>query len=523
MDIFDQNTIDNVISIINNLVYNGNNETTEEIDNHLKNSLKPAFIDFFGKDHEEKISSNVDNMKIYRLFHIIGSKNSISSFLEKQKIQTFNEGKNPKLSEPEILNKYFNTPIESILKDANNNSSSKIRLEEVCNFLHFKLEDLQNPDKHDEFYHLLYQAYYNDYLNTPYSRDEEKNQQYEYLKEYYINYSNYLYDTLRKLGKSKSDYMNNEELIIEYDPIFKTLTKDFNPEEKSKLCQNLLLPTNLVAGFNILSDIYLGLNPDPKIIVHETFHAILYNNESGISGIDTPRFYAFNEAITEYYSRLITEKFFSKEENSLTSFRDIFLPEHFISNGYEPIVKPMEQFLKLFTPEIKNALMSKNPIVGFIEIIGRDDFSKISDCLDIILISAYGANANRAICEINQYANEDASKVKSYLQQTLESNERKKSALQKLFDLISIDPQGVSNALQNSKHPQLLKIASTIYSYMETINSQTQKKVNEILNSSPEEKKRLIDTIKEALLVDNEDYIFKDLDSLFEEEVNNLL
>ena len=40
MDIFDQNTIDNVISIINNLVYNGNNETTEEIDNHLK-AAKP--------------------------------------------------------------------------------------------------------------------------------------------------------------------------------------------------------------------------------------------------------------------------------------------------------------------------------------------------------------------------------------------------------------------------------------------------------------------------------------------------
>ena len=135
IDILDESTINNVISIVNTTVYQGKNQTTQEIDSNLKNKLKTCFVDFFGEQHKDKISQRIDAMGINRCFHVLGSRNSISQFLLDEKARIFNEGKKHQLTNPETLEYFATTPIADIVEDAKNNSKSALRLKEICDYL----------------------------------------------------------------------------------------------------------------------------------------------------------------------------------------------------------------------------------------------------------------------------------------------------------------------------------------------------------------------------------------------------
>ena len=53
IDVLNESTINNVISTLNNIVYQSSNQTTQEIDSHLRSKLKSCFVNFFGEQHKD--------------------------------------------------------------------------------------------------------------------------------------------------------------------------------------------------------------------------------------------------------------------------------------------------------------------------------------------------------------------------------------------------------------------------------------------------------------------------------------
>jgi DNA modification methylase len=87
------------------------------------------------------------------------------------------------------------------------------------------------------------------------------------------------------------------------------------------------------------------------------------------------------------------------------------------------------------------------------------------------------------------------------------------------IDLIVTSPpyddlRNYNNTL-NWNYEVFKKIANAIYSFTSTINTHTQKRVKEILNSTPTERDRLINIIRNALLTDEE----LDLSAMEEENI----
>ena len=472
IDVLDESTINNVISIVNNIVYQGSNQTTQEIDSNLKNKLKTYFVDFFGEQHKDKISQRIDAMDINRCFHVLGSRNSISQFLLDEKARIFNEGKKHQLTNPETLEYFATTPIADIVEDAKNNSRSAFRLKEICDYLGFRPENLSTPNGQVTFQSLI-QNTYQSFQSTPYSKNPEQNQQMMFLEQYIGAYKQHIQGQLQMMGLSLNDYLDNPQLISAEDPVFRKLTENM-PDYRAGWCaEDFFLPTSGTEAFQMAGDIYLGINPNSSVIIHETFHRVVFNENTQKSGIryeEGQRY--FNEVVTEFYSQMIHSKFLAVEGADLT-----INSEKFESSYEYYLFKHMKPFMKTFSPEFKEVLMRENPIADMKRIIGERQFDSIADCCDTIFRLGHDANSNQILTKIKSFMTGVELGATTFL------SREKKSPIERVFNAISRNAEVVANHINATESPHLNRLANGIYAMTDYINQHTQGKVSDKLGA----------------------------------------
>lgn len=469
LNVLDDSLVSQVISTVNSLVYNNDSGNNAEIDNNLKTKLKTAFCDFFGEQHKDKISQRIDNMDINKSFHILGSKNSISQFLLDERTNVYNKDQKYPLKDADQLGYYALVPIEQILEYADINEYSAQRLEEVCRHVGFSKDHLKTPNGRVTFKSLV-EAAYSKYNNTPYSLDAKKNEQMLFLQEYTESYKDYLQKKLAPYGQDVFLAMNDPDQIFESDPVFQKLTEHMPAHVAYWCAQDLCLPTSSTAAFQYMGDIYLGINPNSSVIVHEVFHRVVENETTKNTGIqqeEGQRY--FNEVITEFYSQAIHRRLVSTEGKNLTINNN-----DFYSSYEDMLFEYMTPFMKTFGPEFKEALMTDNPVESMKKLIGEQQFDKIAGCCDTIY--RYGHDANCIQIE-NRLARDELTSV-------AESTRIRKSPLERVFNAISRNAEEVANRINSKDFPHLQKLAGGIYSMSDFINQHTQQKVRDSLENS---------------------------------------
>lgn len=489
MDVTDKSTIDKVISIVNNIVYKGNNETTQELDSKLKDKLKESFVDFFGERHKDKINHRIDEMNIQRCYHVFGTRNSISSFLEDEKTKIFNENRENPINDPYVLSYYTKTPIEEILNEASNNSFCHSQLLNTCDFLGLKMEDLKTHDGQIAFQSLAKQAH-KSYVDTPYSGDPERNSQMNFLNEYVDSYRDYLKSEYEKLGNSIDESFNNPYAITRFDPIYNQLMSGM-PIGRKVLYAEKLFTNSGSEAFNIRENIYLGLNPDSESIIHEAFHGVVYKEDlkmsSGFHQEDGQRY--FNEVITEYYSQMIHDKFLAKNGTDLTENNQRVL------STYEAyLFKYMKPFMQSFGPEFKETLMRDDPVSAMKQIIGDREFDEIAECCDTIYTFGHCANSNELLSIIGELDSVTTSAI------------TKKPSLERVANVISTKAESAANSIRKQEYSHLQKLAKGLYTLSNYMNQYTQGKVADRLdrNASSGSSNEMNDQMQDEMEDDNE-------------------
>jgi hypothetical protein len=87
------------------------------------------------------------------------------------------------------------------------------------------------------------------------------------------------------MGLSLNDYLDNPQLISAEDPVFRKLTENM-PDYRAGWCaEDFFLPTSSTEAFQMAGDIYLGINTNSSVIIHETFHRVVFNENTQKSGI----------------------------------------------------------------------------------------------------------------------------------------------------------------------------------------------------------------------------------------------
>ena len=469
LNVLDESLINQVIATVNSLVYNTEPQNVAEIDVEVKTKLKTAFVDFFGEHHKDKIVQRIDNMEINKCFHILGSKNSISQFLLDERSKVYNKDQKNPLENADQLGYYALVPIETILEQANDNEYSAQRLEEVCRHVGFNKNNLKTPNGQVTFKSLV-EAAYAKYNNTPYSLDANKNEQMLFLQEYTESYKDYLQEKLAPYGQSIFDAMNDPNQIIENDPVFQKLTEHMPQYVAGWCAEDFCMPTSSTAAFQYSGDIYLGINPNTSVIIHEVFHRVVENEKNQKTGIqqeEGQRY--FNEVVTEFYSQAIHRRFVSTEGQGLT-----INDQEFYSAYEDMLFRYMTPFMKTFGPEFKEALMTDNPVESMKKLIGEQQFDAIADCCDTIY--RYGHDANCIQIENRLARNE--------LRAVTETTRMKKSPLERVFNAISRNAEEVANRINSKDLPHLQKLAGGIYAMSDFINQHTQQQVRDTLNAS---------------------------------------
>lgn len=468
INISDESTINNVISIVNNVVYQSGNQTTQEIDSNLRSKLKSCFVDFFGEQHKDKISQRIDAMDINRCFHILGSRNSISQLLLDEKARIFNEGKKHQLTNPETLEYFATTPVADIVEDVKNNSRSAFRLKEICEYVGFRPENLSTPNGQVTFQSLI-QNTYQSFQSTPYNKNSEQNQQMMFLEQYVGAYKQHIQGQLQAMGLSLNDYLDNPQLISAEDPVYKNLTENMPEYRAEWVAEDFFLQTSSTEAFQMDGDIYLGINPNSSVIIHEVFHRVTEDEKTGYSGIhqDNGQRY-FNEVVTEYYSQAIHRRFLATGKQDLTMNE-----EEFYSSYEYYLFEHMTPFLKTFGPEFKEALMTEDPVASMRKLIGETRFDAIAGCCDTIFRLGHDSNCIQI-----------ENKVSRDLKVVTESTRIKKSPLERVFNAVSRNAEEVANRINSTNYPHLQRLAGSIYSMADFINQHTQQQVRNSLGTT---------------------------------------
>lgn len=487
IDVLDPTSVDKVITIINNIVYKGNNNTTEEIDAKLKSTLQSCFTDFFGAQHGEQIAQKIEDMGINRCFQILGSKNSIQQFLLEFKAKTFNDLKKKPLYNPETLEYYATTPIDEILEYSKRNSNSRDRLQNLCDFLGINIASLSFPNGKARFSSLV-NAALEEYKNTPYSRDGELNDQLQYLEEYMLAYQQYIQSTFEQGNLTLEDYVDNPEQVKKFDPVFKKTTENIPDIMINSCIDNLLLPTSSVEAFESQGNLYFGLNPEGSVIIHEALHGITFKEDiftDGFSFLGSNKY--FNEVITEYFSQIIYTKYLANNGEALT--RNMT----WTGSAYEYLFEYMSGFIKTFEPEIKEVLMRDNPVSDIQSIIGEKKFKKISTCCDDIYILGHAANLQ----ELHRIIGNKIELGTNIVALAANTNmaRLKKSPLEAILNAISINAEDIANRLKSSNAPECIKkLAGSIYELSDQINQHTQGHVASKLDQNNSTQPTISDT-----------------------------
>lgn len=460
---------DNIINTVNNIVYDINNDFKSDINTELKNKLKSCFVRFFGEHHASQVEERINNMSIYKCYHIWGSRNSLSKFLLEEKARNFNKNRNIKIFQPETLEYYMNTPCEQLLEDAELNTTNEIRLDNMLYSFKIDLSKFKKYKLVQNLFKKRVQKTYNEYLKTPYSDDPQINEKMLFIEDYIEKYKEFMQRHFDYLGMTLEDYKDNISHISTYDIIFSRLAKMSNKEIKNDIAQMLFCPDGNVSGFAYLGDIFLGIYPETPSIIHEVFHAVttkLNSENVGVFYNENQRY--FNEAVTEYYSQIINKLLLADYPEGLTiNCGDVY-------TSYEKyLFKHIKEFLHVYEPEFKECLMREEPVIAMKSIIGEKEFDTIAENCDIVFRLGYDANCYN----FSKIFGEEISDNAEYLI-------NKKSPIEIILNNISNKAELLANILKGSKPSHLKRFANSIYALSEIINTHTQKKVSDRLNNN---------------------------------------
>ena len=460
IDIWDKKVIEKVISYVDSFVYKSKDATPEEVDEYIKDNLKDMYKDFFGKNHEGKVDKKIDNMKIVRCYNILGPKNSISQLLIDIKEQEFNKKRKFKISKPENLFYYLDTPFNEMMNDINASSESRWNLQMLCLVFGMTIDDLYDPKKQEDFYFLVNEAY-KEYENTPYSKDEKTNNKMMFLQHYVDSYIDSTKLMYRMLKKSPESYYGNHKEIISRDPIFKELTKYVPMEIKTLCAQGLFNSIDVTAAMHNSGTIYLGINPNGEVVVHEGFHALVEKRD-GTTGLHTKEKYRyFNEVVTEYFSQKMYKKF--RANNGDLTFND----KLFQSSYGQFLFEYMTPFINQYEAELKEVLIGNKTVDDLKKIIGDKEFENIAECCDTIMSlghNLYSKNGSKA-------------KIKAQGIKLEEINKKvikEKSPLEMFANAMNYKTEEFANFIASSGSRILKKLAEGMYGLVDIRNKYSQ-------------------------------------------------
>ena len=470
LDIFDPIEISKVILIVNNLVYRNKLKTNKELNVDLKNTLKSCFVDFFGEHHREKITSKIDQMGIYRCFQIWGTRNSVSQLLLEEKAKLFNKNRKIKLSHLELLEYFANTDIDKVFDVALIESDVAGGLNELCQYFEIAIEDFNQPDVRQKFQTSV-QELFQEFQKAPYYEDPEKNVQMLFLEKYVEKYKKYIKTRCALIGKDMNFYKDNVDFIYREDPVFAQLTQGLPQFWPDIVAKDLFERDSRIVAFQLYGNVFLGINPETNTIFHESFHVLSFNSDTNTTGFCYRKNHQyFNEAVTEFYSQMIADKFLALNPEGLT------INKNSITTPYETrVFDYIEPFLKAFAPEIKEVLMRDLPIDDLRFIIGEEQFNFISECCEKVF------KQNDADC----LGTGDGAGI-NLLNKTC-SIRRKKPVIERLLNAVSFNAEKMSNIIKYVDIVRLNKLANAGYSLSGKINKHTQQKVRDYLGQDYED------------------------------------
>ena len=344
---------------------------------------------------------------------------------------------------------------------------------EICDYLGFSTKNLSTPNGQVTFQSLV-QNTYQSFQGTPYSKNPEQNQQMMFLEQYVSAYKQHIQGQIQMMGLSLNDYLDNPQLISAEDPVFRKLTENMPDYIAGWCAEDFFQPaTSVTVAFQMAGDIYLGINPNSSVIIHETFHRVVFNENTRKSGIlyeESQRY--FNEVVTEFYSQMIHSKFLAVEGTDLT------INSEKVESSYEYyLFKHMKPFMKTFSPEFKEVLMRENPIADMKRIIGERQFDSIADCCDTIFRLGHDANSNQILADIKSFMTGVELGATTFL------SREKKSPIERVFNAISRNAEVVANHINATESPHLNRLAKGIYAITDYINQHTQGKVSDKLGA----------------------------------------